>query len=96
MNLEPKVKTAIDAESPHSSPQLILVTDQRKMFLNLPDEMIVHMCHYMDSYTLLKFGRSSQKIVCTQIVKCALNKTSSMIILMANMPRFMQIINFFY
>ena len=68
MNLEPKVKTAIDAESPHSSPQLIPVTDQRKMFLNLPDEMIVHMCHYMDSYTLLKFGRCSSRlynIVCS-------------------------------
>ena len=68
MNLEPKVKTAIDAESPHSSPQLILVTDQRKMFLNLPDEMIVHMCYYMDSYTLLKFGRCSSRlynIVCS-------------------------------
>jgi len=41
------------------------------MFDYLPDEVVVHLCHYMDSYSLLKFGRSSVRLynlVCTPLV----------------------------
>jgi len=37
-------------------------------FSLLPDEVIVHLCRYLDSYSLLKFGRSSSRMynmVCT-------------------------------
>ena len=30
----------------------------------LPDELVVHMCRYMDSYSLLKFGRWGENINC--------------------------------
>jgi len=30
--------------------------NKRNMFTYLPDEVIVHMCCYMDTYSLLKFG----------------------------------------
>ena len=45
-----------------NSPWLVPSAGQPKMFLNLPDELIVHMCTYMDSYTLLKFGRCSSRL----------------------------------
>ena len=32
------------------------------MFTYLPDEVIVHMCCYMDTYSLLKFGRCSSRL----------------------------------
>ena len=32
------------------------------MFTYLPDEVIVHMCRYMDTYSLLKFGRCSSRL----------------------------------
>jgi len=41
---------------------------QGNMFNCLPDELVVHLCRYMDSYSLLKFGRSSSRLynaVCT-------------------------------
>ena len=34
---------------------------QGNMFNYLPDELVVHMCRYMNSYSLLKFGRYSDK-----------------------------------
>ena len=45
-----------------NSPWPVPSAGQPKMFLNLPDELIVHMCTYMDSYTLLKFGRCSSRL----------------------------------
>ena len=42
-------------------PWLMPVAGQGNLFNYLPDELVVHICHYMDSYTLLKFGRWSQK-----------------------------------
>ena len=32
------------------------------MFTYLPDEVIVHMCRFMDTYSLLKFGRCSSRL----------------------------------
>ena len=39
------------------SPWLMPVAGKENLFNYLPDELIVYICHYMDSYTLLKFGR---------------------------------------
>jgi len=53
---------------PPKSPRLMSANFQGNMFNHLPDELVVHMCRYMDSYSLLKFGRSSSRlynIVCT-------------------------------
>jgi len=36
--------------------------NKRNMFTYLPDEVIVHMCCYMDTYSLLKFGRCSSRL----------------------------------
>ena len=38
------------------------VAGQRNMFSYLPDEVIVHMCRFMDTYSLLKFGRCSSRL----------------------------------
>ena len=49
-------------------PGLISAAGQRNMFTYLPDEVIVHMCRFMDTYTLLKVGRCSSRlnnIVCS-------------------------------
>jgi len=39
-----------------------VVGNKRNMFTYLPDEVIVHMCCYMDTYSLLKFGRCSSRL----------------------------------
>lgn len=40
------------------SPWPMPVAGQENLFNSLPDELVVHICHYMESsYTLLKFGR---------------------------------------
>ena len=58
----------MNPESTHHSPWLMPFAGQRNMFTYLPGEVIVHMCRYMDTYTLLKFGRCSSRlynIVCS-------------------------------
>jgi len=53
---------------PPKSPRLMPANGQGNMLNYLPDELVVHMCRYMDSYSLLKFGRSSSRlynVVCT-------------------------------
>ena len=42
---------------PPKSPRLMLENGQGNMFSYLPDELVALMCCYMDSYSLLKFGR---------------------------------------
>jgi len=44
------------------SPWMMPVAGQENLFNYLPEELVVHICHYMDSYTLLKFGRSSSRL----------------------------------
>ena len=39
------------------SPWLMPVAGQGNLFNCLPDELVVHICCYMDSYSMLKFGR---------------------------------------
>ena len=51
------VPTAAMNLKPHKSPCLMPASGQGNMFNYLPDELVVHMCGYMDSYSLLKFGR---------------------------------------
>lgn len=56
---------------PPKSPRLMPENGQGNMFNHLPDELVALMCCYMDSYSLLKFGRSSARlynIVCTPLV----------------------------
>ena len=53
-NMEP---TAAMNLKPHKSPCLMPASGQGNMFNFLPDELVVKMCGYMDSYSLLKFGR---------------------------------------
>jgi len=58
----------MNPESTHLSPWLMPFAGQRNMFTYLPGEVIVHMCCFMDTYTLLKFGRCSSRlynIVCS-------------------------------
>ena len=55
-----KQKTAANSNmNPKSpkSPWLMPVAGQGNLFNCLPDELVVHICCYMDSYSMLKFGR---------------------------------------
>jgi len=51
----------MNPEPTHSS-WLMPFAGQRNMFTYLPGEVIVHMCRFMDTYTLLKFGRCSSRL----------------------------------
>jgi len=44
------------------SPWLMPLAGQGNLFNYLPDELVVHICCYMDSYSMLKFGRSSSRL----------------------------------
>ena len=48
--------------NPTPSPCLVPVAGQGNMFNHLPDELVAHMCRYMDSYSMLKFGRCSSRL----------------------------------
>ena len=39
------------------SPWPMPAAGQGNLFNYLPDELVVHICCYMDSYSMLKFGR---------------------------------------
>ena len=41
--------------------------DPKNMFNRLPDEIVVHICCYLDCYSLLKFGRCRPQYIMLQI-----------------------------